>query len=160
MKLDKSKFLPYFTPTGVVVDKIPESYPGSVYVGQFPLKHIGIDRFTDWHADVFYNPNPDTSKGHSNYFAVYVRDGKGYITDAKHVETMLLTVIEDSEGNFIYPRFQHDFRYFDGSYFCDGGWWMESTDVKGKFCMMSRIGGAVLPKRFTVEIKDGEYYRI
>ncbi len=159
MKLDKSKFRPYFTSTGVVVDNVSETFPGAVYVGQFPLQVKEFARFSDSAHDVFYVQNPDVEKGHSNYFALYVRDGKGYVTNAKHIESLMLSVYTDKECNYIYPRFQHDFRHFDETSFCDGGAWIEDSDTK-MFSMWGRCGGDVLPSVMNVIIKDGEFFKI
>ena len=163
-KLEQTLFLEHFTPTRIRVGEVRKRYPTAKYVGQFPLQ-ARDGNFTDFHADVFYEPNPKTELGHSNYFAVYVRDDRAYITNAKHVETLMLSVFEDRDGNYIYARFQHDFRSFktaDDNIGIDGGWWMPVADGEGMYCMIGRTlwGGDHLPMSKFVIVRDGEFYEI
>lgn len=139
--IDKLK--PYFTPLGIDVQAVLEKYPDSMYVGQFP--HAGKDRsgelvFFDRAVDVFYNPKPDIESGHTNYFTVYVRDGHAYISDASYVTDILLSGIVDDDGDIMYARYQHDFRYTkDQKYGVDGGGWIKSKD--GWYMMGRMLGG-------------------
>ena len=159
-KLDHSLFLPHFPKLGVVRDSVFENHPTARYVGQFPLRTSGdYPSFTDWAADFYYVPDPDVSKGHSNYFAVYVRDEKVYITNGKHVEKLVCTVCIMHDGSYLYPRFQHDFRSV-GDFFVDGGSWVQSNDFPGYVTMWGRRGGDNIPQSFSMTIKDGEFYRI
>jgi hypothetical protein len=162
-KLDQSKFLKYFTSSVINIEVVLKHYPTAKYVGQFPLRD-NRGEFTDFHAEVFYEPNPKTELGHSNYFAVYPRDGVAYITGASHVEKLLLAVYEDKEGDLIYSRFQHDFRSFEsktGKIMIDGGWWMPVTDT-GMFSMAGRTlwDGDSFPRGKSVIIREGEFYEM
>lgn len=65
--------------------KLVEEHYNAKYVGRFGLDRRVFD--TDIMGDVFYVENPDTSKGHSNYFALFrdAIDGKLFITNAEKV---------------------------------------------------------------------------
>ena len=69
------------------IRKIEEKY-GAKYMGYWCTRnrHGG---WNDSPVDVFYQPNPDTSKGHTHYFGMFIRtdpysgEGSGvYITEA------------------------------------------------------------------------------
>ena len=129
MKNITNKCASYFTPY-VKIESVLKNFPKCRYVGQFPAKTGDLNRpFTDSCVDVFYNPHPKTSLGHSNYFCVFFRDGKAYIADARHVENLSFHGVEDSSGNIIYSRFQHDFRANIDGVMVDGGSWLEKDGV-------------------------------
>lgn len=162
-KLQHNLFTKYFTSTGVDVHAVLVKYHTAKYVGQFPLRDIRGE-FTDFHADVFYEPNPNKELGHSNYFAIYSRGDSAYITGAAHVEKLLLAVYEDKEGDLIYSRFQHDFRQFEsktGKIMIDGGWWMPIED-SDMFSMNGRTlwDGGPFPIGKSVIVRDGEFYEM
>ena len=151
---------PHFTSTGINVDVVLKHYPTFQYVGQFALK-TRTDH-TDFPVDVFYEPNPDVEQGHSHYVAVYVNDGKAMITNAVSVTDMVFTGSYTDDDTIIYPRFQHDFRYFNGDRnFCDGGWWLKSQEPESHGCwsMQTRWGGAS-NKLLTLRVIDGKIYDI
>jgi hypothetical protein len=159
-QMNKEKFAPRFPSLGINVDGVLAKFPTVKYVGQFPLRNKSGE-FTDFAADVFYEPNPNLELGHSNYFSVYRTSDGVYITKADHVETLLLNVYTDTDGNFIYPRFQHDFRGFDGNHI-DGGAWIESNEKPGMKEMYGRFIGDMAKCRIrqTAIVKDGEFYSI
>lgn len=163
-KLDKSKFQKNFTSTGIRVNEVLLRYPNAKYVGQFPLRDTRGE-FTDFHTEVFYEPNPKVELGHSHYFAIYVRGDSVYITGAAHVEKLILSVYTDSEGDLIYSRFQHDFRSFKteiGSVSIDGSWWVSIAEGVDHFQMMGRTlwDGGSCPMGMAVVVRDGEFYEI
>lgn len=173
-KLDSSKFTPNFD---FIVDigQVLEKYPTASYVGQFPLKlksHTDDTSFTDWYADVFYEPNPRKDLGHGHYFAFYVREGSLFVTGAEHVEDLVLSVFTDLKGDYIYSRYQHDFRSFTAAVVgdpadyqqmsIDGGWWMKISDMPGKYGMIGRTlwdKGAFQAGK-SVIVRDGNFYEI
>ena len=162
-KLDQSKFLKYFTSTGIDVPTVSMVYKTSRYVGQFPL--MTKSGFSEFHVDVFYEPNPDRDLGHSYYFAIYQRVGGVYIIGAEHIEKLILSVYTDSEGYLIYSRFQHDFRSFKtstGDVSIDGGWWMPVPGYEGYSGMCGRTlwDGGLCPRGKTVVVRDGEFYEV
>lgn len=163
-KLDQTLFLKHFTHTGINVGVVLKRYPTAKYVGQFPLR-AKLGEFSDYVADVFYEQNPKIELGHSHYFAVYVRSGDAYITDAEHVESLMLAVYEDRDGNYIYSRFQHDFRSFetaDDTISIDGGWWTPVSEYEGMYSMIGRTlwNVGLPPKGKSVIISDGDFYEI
>jgi hypothetical protein len=58
-------------------------------------------------VDVFYVENPDTSKGHTNYFGLFFRDGKLYITDGSSAFSEPITGILAPDGEVIVSRYRH-----------------------------------------------------
>lgn len=161
-QLAYSLFVKNFTSTGVDVGAVLTKYPTAQHVGQFPLKLRG--GFSDFHAEVFYEPNPKIELGHSNYFAIYTPMGGVYIIGAEHVEKLVLSVYTDSEGDFIYSRFQHDFRSFKtsaGEVSIDGGWWTQG-EYGDHFQMIGRTlwDGGPCPRGMSVVVRDGEFYEV
>lgn len=75
-------------------------------------------------VDVFYNPNPDVSKGHSHYFALrylYVKDAV-YISDGSKVLELSLNGFRADSGEIVFSRHRHDYRTSqDGTVSVDGG---------------------------------------
>jgi hypothetical protein len=55
---------------------------GAQYMGYWTIKR-GLN-WSDQPADVFYQPNPDVSKGHSHYFGMFrTFEGQVMITNAE-----------------------------------------------------------------------------
>ncbi len=120
-----------------------EKYNAS-YVGQFCLK----GRYADWvddYAEVFYVADPDTSKGHSNYFGLIVRDGTVYITNAACVAESPFAAIRYN-GTYMHSRYRHDYRVHpdNPNVFIDGG---------RDYVRCGMVGTVV-----AIEIRDGKWY--
>ena len=99
--------------------KIVEDKYGAKYMGAWAIKTK--DRsWGDEPVDVFYQPNPDTSKGHSHYFGIFARDGQAYITNAESAFSEPITGILTENGDVLVSRFRHDYQTKDG-YMIDGG---------------------------------------
>lgn len=163
-KLTHSLFTKNFTSTGIGVGAVLKKYNTAQYVGQFPLK-TRDGNFTDFHAEVFYEPNPNRELGHSNYFAIYSQMGGVYIIGAEHVEKLVLSVYTDSEGDLIYSRYQHDFRSFKsstGEISIDGGYWVPIAEYEGHYQMIGRTlwDAGPCPRGLSVVVRDGEFYEI
>ncbi|NCQ51866.1 hypothetical protein GW796_08230 [archaeon] len=72
-------------------------------------------------AAIFYQETPPQPE-YSNYFAVFVRNGKTYITSGKSTVEGTIAGIESDDGEVIFSRYRHDYRQSkDGSVFIDGG---------------------------------------
>lgn len=102
------------------VPKVEEIY-GAKYVGPFCIRN-SKGGWTDMPVDVFYQPKPDTEKGHTHYFGIFRRDGSTFICDASSAfsEPMHGLVAKDDE--VIVSHWRHDFRKSaDGSVAIDGG---------------------------------------
>lgn len=156
-KLDKTRFNKYFTNLGIRVDAVLAKMPTSIYVGQFPLQNKS-GQLTDFAADVFYEPNPRIDLGHSHYFSIYSTVGGVFITGANHVENLMLTVYE-TDNDYIYARYQHDYRNF-GQNSIDGGWWANVSDSSNMKAMCGRfLGDFGSVTKFSAQVKDGEFYR-
>lgn len=163
--LDQEKFKKHHNSLRINKDEVLKRHPGCWHVGQFPLRD-GMGTFTDWPADVYYNPTPDTSLGHGHYFAVYVRDEQAFVSGPAHIEQLIFRVYEDGD-DYIYSRFQHDFRHFgdapeDGGreFFTDGGAWLPDQEYPESFSMWGRCGGVTVPKGFSAIVRDGMICRL
>jgi hypothetical protein len=91
------------------------------YVGEFCLRN----RDNSWSESpvaVFYQPDPDVSKGHTHYFGIFKRsDGVALITNASSAAEVDIQGIQYGD-EIIYSRFRHDCRSDStGSVFVDGG---------------------------------------
>lgn len=158
--MTNSKFSKYFTNLGVDVDVIlaAEKFACS-YVGQFPGGRTddvtGELKFRDAAVDVFYQPNP--APGHGHYFSMFVNRDRMYIANADYVTMLMMYGIYDNDGNILYPRFQHDFRFTDDhAYGADGGWWFKDEDT-GYWGMNWRALGSstAMPKTCRLSVVDG-----
>lgn len=142
MKLTETK--PYhFNADGI--KKIEEAYKAK-YLGPWAVKRK--NGWSEQPVDVFYQPNPDLSKGHSHYFGMFLAgDGGVYITDAKSAFSEPITGIRCSDDTVIVSRYRHDY-VVGGGFFIDGG-----RDY-------IRAGGNKLPKEtdyVKITVKDGEF---
>jgi hypothetical protein len=71
-------------------------------------------------VDVFYQPNPDTEKGHKHYFGMFIQDGTVWITDATSAFMDPITGIVCEDGEVIVSRYRHDY-VTKGDRMIDGG---------------------------------------
>lgn len=109
--------MPIFNDENIKI--IEDNYDAS-YINDFDLERGSLD-FTITGA-VFYVENPDVSKGHSNYFAMY-RDPLSkavYITNAVHLTEREYPAIKFGEDDYLVSRGRHDYVSRDGA-FLDGG---------------------------------------
>jgi hypothetical protein len=134
-------------------EKVFKKYGAVTYLGywQLPKKNSG---YNDSPVDVFYQPNPDTKKGHTNYFGLYENNGVLYICNASPAFKEPITVlVHPKTGEVIASHYPHDFRSFqDHSLSIDGG--RSYTRIVGNF---SNYDGG---KPVTVEMKvrNGCFY--
>ena len=135
IKTPKNGF--HFDKDGIA--KIEKGY-GAKYMGYWTTKRPS-GQWNDTPVDVFYQPNPDLSKGHSHYFGMY-RDGlKAMICNAETAFSDPITGILTDDGEVIVSRYRRDF-VLKGNYFIDGGRdYIRSSG--GKFV--------------NVTVKDGEF---
>lgn len=100
------------------IRKIEEKY-GANYMGYWCIRN----RYGGWNespVDVFYQPNPDTSKGHTHYFGMFMRDSSVYITEASTAFSDPISGILTDDGEVIVSRYRHDY-VSKGNYMIDGG---------------------------------------
>ena len=104
----------HFNKSGI--QKIEEMY-GAKYMGYWATKRPN-GNWNELPVDVFYQPNPDTEKGHTHYFGMY-RQTDVYITDASSAFSDPIYGV-DVGGRVLVSRYVHDFSEFNG-WFIDGG---------------------------------------
>lgn len=132
------------------VAKVEQKY-NAKFMGPFCIKD-SRGNWTEIAVDVFYQPNPDTSKGHSEYFGIYTHpihpiDEAVYICNAISAFSEPLTGIVANSGEVVVSRWRHDYRSsYDQSVSIDGG----RDYVK--------ITGNVIAKLVKVGCKNGELY--
>lgn len=100
------------------IRKIEEKYDAQ-YMGYWCTKSSS-GNWNESPVDVFYVENPDTSKGHTNYFGMFVRDGSVYITEASTAFADPISGIVTDDGEVIVSRYRHDY-VTKGNYMIDGG---------------------------------------
>lgn len=144
-----------FPSVGINIHAVLEKYPDAIYVGQAPLRtKFG---FSDSAGEIFYTTTPDVTKGHSNYFGFFTRDGNAYVTDASHVESLRFTFVKQPDGQYIYARYQHDFRSFGDGCFVDGGSWIEAKSEPDVYEMWGRTSLDDGYEMFQAKILNGKF---
>jgi hypothetical protein len=107
----------HFTQAGI--DEISRHY-GAQYMGHWCTS--SKDGY--WHetpVDVFYQPNPDTSKGHSHYFGMFTRNGDVLITNAESAfECYIVGALDTVTDEVLVSRYRHDYQRSNQA-FIDGG---------------------------------------
>ena len=128
--------------TWLDIQKVEERFKAH-YVGNFaaPLKS-GVRTHEAY--PVFYNPNPDESKGHKHYFLL-VRNGLNLmISDATFVDGAPISAVVADDGEIIYSSAVHDYRLStDETAMIDGGF---------DYCRYTAKNRPI-----TITVKDGEF---
>ena len=108
------------------IRKIEEKY-NAKYMGYWCTKRPS-GGWNESPVDVFYVENPDTSKGHTNYFGMFIKTdpytgestGSVYITEASTAFSEPIAGIPTDDGEVIVSRYRHDYVEKDGR-MIDGG---------------------------------------
>lgn len=106
------------------IDNIEERY-NAKYMGFWCTKRPS-GGWNDTPVDVFYVENPDTSKGHSNYFGMFVKSpildeaGTVYITNAESAFSEPMDGLLSASGVVYVSRYRHNYIAVDEG-FIDGG---------------------------------------
>lgn len=138
------------TESGIRIDVVKDKY-----LGEFPILIAG-GNITDAAYPLFYELNPDFTKGHSHYYSLFVRDGHVYITGNPQIETLIFRGIE-KDNKIIYSAHRYDYQTVPGtSEFIDGGAWTGITGTPYQ-AMCNR---ATLSSKFvSFCVKDGDVVR-
>jgi len=112
------KNTPYhFTDKGI--KKLEELY-NAKYVGHWCTKRPD-GTWHDMPVDVFYQENPDQSKGHSNYFGMFINErGQAMITNAESAFSEPITGMLCEDGEVLVSRYRNDYQT-KGDVMVDGG---------------------------------------
>jgi len=126
----------WFTSAGI--EKI-EKMRNAKYMGYW----CGRDNQGNWAEqplDVFYDPEPDTKKGHGHYFGLVVQHDKVLITNAESCfSESMVGVMED--GEIYVSRYRHDFVQTPGGKIIDGGRDYVKTNVEPAGCITVTVEG-------------------
>ena len=103
----------------VQIAKVEEQYKAK-YMGYWCTKNFS-GGWNEQPVDVFYVADPDTSKGHSNYFGMYYTEtDQLMITNAESAFSEPMVGVECNDGEVLISRFRHDY-VMKGDAFIDGG---------------------------------------
>jgi hypothetical protein len=90
------------------ISKIEDKY-GAKYLGFWCTKRLD-GSWNETPVDVFHQPNPDTSKGHSEYFGMFRRGEGVWITNAESAFSEPMTGVICDDGEVLVSRYRHDYR--------------------------------------------------
>lgn len=97
-----------------------EKHYNAKYMGYWTVKRENGE-WSEMPVDVFYQPNPDVSKGHSHYLGLFTVPGTGVmITDAASAFSEPITGLLTDDGEVIVSRYRHNCVTKD-NYMIDGG---------------------------------------
>jgi len=106
----------HFTTDGIAI--IAKQY-GAQYMG--PWSILQKSGWSIDPVDVFYQPNPDVSKGHSHYFGMFrTFEGRVMITNAESAFSEPITGLLTETGEVIVSRYRHNC-VVKGPFMIDGG---------------------------------------
>lgn len=107
------------------IEKCEEKY-NAKYIGDFQTKRPN-GSWNDKPCAIFYVENPDISKGHSNYFGLFLDmvssdSASIMITNGLSAIEEPFNAIQADNGEYIISSYTHDYRVStDDSVFIDGG---------------------------------------
>ena len=111
------------------IKSIEKKFNGK-YIGDFELPNANSSILMPKVTSVFYNENPDISKGHSNYFGVGVHYNiinnipqveSVYIQDAKIIEKAVYHGLVTKQGILVSCHRHHYITSKNKKHFIDGG---------------------------------------
>ena len=122
------------TEQSINIPAIEEKF-GGTFIGDFCVK-TKSGMWSEFPVAIFYQPNPDTSLGHTNYFGI-VRLDSDHINIMKGdsaFEDPITGIIAD-DGEIIFSRYRHNFvTSSDKSVWVDGGRdYCRSSNAKNGF---------------------------
>lgn len=100
------------------ISKIERKY-GAKYLGFWCTKSP-TGTWNETPVDVFHQPNPDISKGHSEYFGMFRRGEQVWITNAESAFSEPMTGVICEDGEVLVSHYRHDCRV-KGDRMIDGG---------------------------------------
>lgn len=101
-----------------LVKSIEDKYK-SKYVGLWCVKFAN-GNWANYPIYVFYQPNPDISKGHSKYFGIFYTEEDWMICNAESAFSKDIIGIVDSDLVYV-SRFRHDYISTPNGHVIDGG---------------------------------------
>lgn len=123
------------------IKKAEELY-NAKYMGYWCTKRLDGMSWNEVPVDVFYQPNPDREKGHSNYFGLFFQNDSLWITDAQSAFSETIGGIITDDGEVLVSRYRHHYVTKEGGYMIDGG----------RDYLRSSLHPTI-----SIEVKDGEF---
>lgn len=108
---------PYFLKEAGIA--IVEKNYGATYMGAWAVK-TKDGGWSEQPVEVFYQPNPDISKGHTNYFGLFTEGGHLLITNAESAFSEPIIGVVTKDGEVLVSRYRHDMQT-QGDDMIDGG---------------------------------------
>lgn len=97
-----------------------EKHYNAKYMGYWAIKDQQ-GNWTETPVEVFYQANPDKSKGHSHYFGLYRNSfGDTFILNAESAFSKPIIGVLTEDGEVLVSRYRHDY-VCKGIHFIDGG---------------------------------------
>ena len=120
--------------------KIIENHYGAKYLGYWAVKWSESLGWSSFPVDVFYQPNPDVSKGHTHYFGMHISErGDLMISNAESAFSEPITGVLTEDGEVIVSRYRHDYVVKDGQMIDGGRDYVRSSG--GKFVSITMSNG-------------------
>lgn len=130
----------HFPDTGII--KIEEHYKAK-YLGYWTIK-TRSGGWSEWPVDVFYQPNPDTAKGHTHYFGMYRpvwhEDNTVMITNAESAFSEPMVGLVSDDGEVLVSHYRHDCVTKD-NLMIDGGRDYTRRSMAGKTVIVTVVDG-------------------
>lgn len=90
------------------IQKVEEKY-GAKYMGYWAIRTTS-GGWGDSPVDVFYQPNPDVSKGHTNYFGIFFRGDSSYICEASSAfSEPIYGIVDPLTNEVLVSKYRHDY---------------------------------------------------
>lgn len=112
----------------------------------YNARYVGLYDLPDREGPiyVFYTENPDTKKGHDNYFGMFWHgprsEGRLYITSAASIRDAVFPAHHIVEDKYLVSRYRHDYQTF-GDKMIDGGLAYTRSSLPGPDYEMRVIDG-------------------
>ena len=123
---------------------------GVAYIGDFCIKDRD-GRWTEQPVAVFYNAEPDLSKGHKHYLGAFIRDDAVFLCDATVVSEVEWNGVIAESGEILISTYRHDYRQSeDGTAMVDGG--QDYCRMRGAHVTI-RVDGAAMARERAIHGK-------
>lgn len=127
------------------IDKISTRY-NAKYLGSWCIKDKN-GNWTERPVEVFYQPNPDFSKGHSHYFGIFAKPISGQLMICNAESAFSKPMVGILENDVVYiSRFRHDFIKTPKGKIIDGGRDYLHSSATGSFAEVTIKDGIFIFK--------------
>jgi hypothetical protein len=100
------------------INKMEKHY-GAKYIGAWCTKRPS-GGWNEMPVEVFYQSDPDRSKGHSNFLGIFMQNGQLYVLNAESAFSEPITGVLCENGEVVVSRYRHNYIEKNGI-MIDGG---------------------------------------